>query len=316
MPSFDSVNYSIRPNKAVERSIVFSDLVKLSRIVDLATHQYLGLGSIWFVDFLMAHKVLGIRSMISIEKDEIGYVRAEYNRPLSCIKVEKGETTNVIRTIKLEDSPSVVWFDYDTSIGGPVLSDIGLLVPKCAQNSIVIVTINAKADELPNKDENDHAIDQETSLRRIAGDLVPTPLDRRRFQRPHYPKLLGEILANHFQNVIVDSGRAESFVKLFDLAYSDGTPMITLGGIIAPEDKVEKIQGLVNSTEWAGIVPDLITVPPLTVKEKLALDRSMPSNTPLSDSQMKKIGFLLKRNQIDAYHKYYLHYPLFGQIDL
>lgn len=130
MPSFDSVNYSIRPNKAVERSIVFSDLVKLSRIVDLATHQYLGLGSIWFVDFLMAHKVLGIRSMISIEKDEIGYVRAEYNRPLSCIKVEKGETTKVIPSIKLEDSPSVVWFDYDTSIGGPVLSDIGLLVPK------------------------------------------------------------------------------------------------------------------------------------------------------------------------------------------
>jgi len=316
MPSFDAVNYAIRPNKAVERSIVFSGLVELSRIVDLNAHQYVGLGSLWFVDFLMAHKALGIKSMISIEQSEIGYNRSEFNRPLACIKVVRGESSLVIPDLDLENSPSLVWLDYDSSIGGPVIPDIELLISRCAPNSIVIVTINAKRDELPDKDENDVDIDPETSLRRIAGDLVPNPLPNKVFQRQHYPRLLCEVLTNQLQNATVNSGRTESFIKLFELVYSDGTPMVTVGGIVAATDKVDTIRQLAEAADWEGIVPKPIAVPPLTVKEKLALDRMMPSLNSPTDEQMKVIGFQLKREQIDTYHKHYRHYPMFGEIHL
>jgi hypothetical protein len=316
MPSFDAVNYAIRPNKTVERNIVFSGLVKLSRIVDLSAHQYVGLGSLWFVDFLMAHKALGIKSMISIEQSEIGYIRSEFNRPLACIKVVRGETTLVIPKLNFESNPSIVWFDYDSSIGGPVIPDIAMLAARCAPNSILIVTINAKRDELPEKDEKDAEIDPETSLRRIAGDLVPTPLSPKALQRQNYPRLLCEVLANQLQNATVNSGRTESFIKLFDLVYSDGTPMVTIGGIIAAADKAGEIRKLVDSQGWEGIVPKSIAVPPLTVKEKLALDRMMPSPNPPTDAQMNEIGFQLKREQIDTYHRHYQHYPMFGEIHL
>ena len=314
MPSFDAVNYVLRPNKAVERKIVFSGLGRVSRIVNLSSYRYLGLGSLWFVDFLMAHKILGVDSMVSIEQSEIGHRRSEFNRPLACIEVIRGETTLVIPTLNLEQSPSIVWFDYDSSIDGPALKDIGMLAPRCARNSILIVTINAKRDQLPDKDENGATIETERSLRMIAGDLVPTPLDAKRLRPLEYPKLLCEILSNRFQSATTNSGRADSFVKLFDLAYNDGTPMVTVGGIVAGNDEAEMIQKVVESPEWEGIVQETISVPPLTLKEKMALDRLMPAAEPPTDAQMNKIGFHLKRAQIDTYHRYYRHYPVFGEL--
>ena len=313
MPSFDAVNYAIRPNKTVERKIVFAGLTQLSHVVDLSSYRYIGLGALWFVDFIMAHKLLGIKSMKSIEESDIGYSRAKFNQPLSCIDVIHGETERVIPTLDLGEAPSLVWFDYDKGIGGGAIRDIANLVPACASGSIVIVTISAKKDDLPTKDEDDKEIDAEASLRRIGGDLVPNPLSPKRMQRNNYPALLREILSTALQSATLRSGRPESFVKLFDLGYSDGTPMVTVGGIVASPDKVDLVRQLVASSEWRGILPEEISIPPLTVKEKLALDRMMPSPDPPTDAQMSRTGFQLKRDQIDMYHRHYLYYPVFGE---
>jgi len=203
--------------------------------------------------------------------------------------------------------------DYDSSINGPTIADIGLLVPKCAANSVVIVTINAKKTELPDKDENGVEIDAATSLRAIAGDLVPNPLPPKRLQPSNYPKLLCEILSNQLQNKTVNSGRSETFIKLFDLSYTDGTPMVTVGGIVATPEKVDEIRTLVASTSWEGIAGDTISVPPLTAKEKIALDRMMPAALAPTVEQIDKLGFSLKAEQIRVYHRYYRYYPVFGE---
>jgi hypothetical protein len=313
MPSFDAVNYAIRPNKAVERKIVFSALAKVSRIVDLSAYRYIGLGSLWFVDFLMAHKILGVKSMVSIEASKIGFQRAEFNRPLACIDVIEGVSTAVLQELDLKQSASLVWFDYDSSIGGPVLQDIELLAPRCAANSIIILTVNAKKDQLPKRNAQGEEISEETSLRQIAGDLLPDPLERNRLQPINYPKLICEILGTALQNATTESGRKESFVKLFDIVYSDATPMSTVGGIIAADDKAEAFRQLVAEPDWGGIVDKPIAIPPLTMKEKMALDRLMPSEASPTDLQMTDIGFQLRRDQIDAYHRHYLHYPMFGE---
>ena len=314
MSSFDTVNYAIRPNKSVERTIAFAGLVRLSHILDLSKYRYIGLGSLWFVDFIMAHKLLGITDMISMERSEMGYKRSLFNRPISCIKVLAGETTLLIPTLGLESMPSLLWFDYDSSIGGPVVRDIELLAPKCAPNSVLIVTISAKKHDLPTKDENDSSIDTETSLRRIAGDLVPTPLAPKRLQPSNYPKLLCEVLTNQLIGATVNSGRSETFIKLFDMVYSDGTPMVTVGGVVASADRVDSIRQLIASPSWEGILTETIAIPPLTMREKLALDQMMPSPLPPTDAEMNRIGFHLKREQIDTYHRHYLHYPMFGEV--
>lgn len=313
MPSFEAVNYALRPNKTVERKIVFSGLEALSRIVGLSSHRYVGFGSLWFVDYLMAHKILGVSSMTSIESDAIGFKRAEFNRPLNCITVVRGESTLVIPTLGLDVTPSIVWLDYDTSIGGPAMRDIDLLVSKCAANSVLIVTINAKKAELETKDENGIDIGLEASLRRIAGDLVPTPLSPKKLNSNNYPKLLCEILANQLLSRTLSCGRPDTFVKLFDLAYTDGTPMATVGGVLSAPDVVGEIRDLVATKGWQGIADELISIPPLTPKEKIAMDQMMPSAEPPTVQQVHKIGFALKAEQIETYHRYYRHYPMFGE---
>jgi hypothetical protein len=69
MPSFDAVNYSLRPSKSIQRQLVFAGVRALQDSLDPA-QVYVGFGSIWFTDFVMAHKMLRIDDMVSIEGDE------------------------------------------------------------------------------------------------------------------------------------------------------------------------------------------------------------------------------------------------------
>lgn len=313
MPSFDSVNYSIRPNKTVERKLVFSGLVEVSAVLDIPSYKFVGMGSLWFVDFLLAHRVLSIKSMTSIEQSELGYKRALYNCPLSCISVLKGDVSTVLPTLPIGESPHLMWFDYEGSISGSVLTDIESAIERCAPNSVLIVTINAKLDQLPQEDHAGEKLSVPDSLRSVAGDLVPNPLAPQRLRASDYPRLLSEIIQNQFVHVCAKSARGLTFTKLFDLPYSDGTPMITVGGVLSDSDHSASLAEIIGNGKWRGVVDEVISIPPLTVKEKLALDRLMPSSTVPTDKEMNKIGFNLKKEQLEAYHRHYLEYPLFAE---
>ena len=56
MDSFNIVNYSLRPSKSIQRQIIFDGVrtLQLNWAHDQAV--YIGLGSVWFTDFIMAHK--------------------------------------------------------------------------------------------------------------------------------------------------------------------------------------------------------------------------------------------------------------------
>ena len=67
MASFDVVNYSLRPSKSIQRQIVFNGIRLLMERMKLECPVYIGFGSVWFSDFLVAHKMLGINDMRSME---------------------------------------------------------------------------------------------------------------------------------------------------------------------------------------------------------------------------------------------------------
>jgi len=99
MPSFDVVNYSLRPSKSVQRQVVFEGVRRLQSVLDWAGLVYVGFGSIWFTDYVMAHKLLGIDDMVSIESDEIGYRRAVFNSPYATVRVLQGLASEVLPTL-------------------------------------------------------------------------------------------------------------------------------------------------------------------------------------------------------------------------
>lgn len=64
MASFDVVNYSLRPSKCIERQLVFEGVRALQMQMDLNQLVYVGFGSVWFTDFVVAHKILGVDDMV------------------------------------------------------------------------------------------------------------------------------------------------------------------------------------------------------------------------------------------------------------
>lgn len=314
MPSFDAVNYAIRPNKNVERKLVFSSLRELDRRFDLSGHRYIGLGSVWFVDFVLAHKSLGIADMVSIESDPIGHRRAEFNRPLSCIQVELGETSAVLPDIDYEDKPSLLWLDYDSGIGGPVLQDIANVLPKLLPGSIFVVTLSAKKDDLPSQDVAGETISPEHALRQVAGDLVPPVVPLQRFRKTDYPRLVAEIVSNQFQSIALKTRGEGTWVEMFDIEYNDSTPMVTLGGFVSTPETEQRVRQIVADTRWRGKQSAPIALPPLTLKEKIALDSLMPSPRPPTPQRVHRLGFALRQEQIVAYHRHYRDYPVFGEM--
>ena len=316
-PSFNKVNYSLRPNKSVQRKLILECLMRMKQQFPISDYKYVGFGSFWFVDFLLAHKVLMIQDMVSIEGYHEYEQRANFNKPFACIRIEPGESTLVLPHLNLDKKRSVIWLDYDSGPEGPVCSDIRLVCESAMEGSVVLVTINSSIEKVKRqKDVSGNDLNEEAALRFFFGDLVPSALPKDAFEKEVYPRMLGEILIDHFERATRKAGRRERFYPLFNFHYSDGTSMITVGGIILGDNEKQKLDKckLEDIDYVTGREQFSISVPPLTHKEKIHLDQILPSDSMPSDEQIASLGFKLTSEQIYSYAKFYRHYPVYGEV--
>ena len=143
-PSFERFDYQLRSNKHVERKLIFDFLVRARKSFDFSTYSYLGLGSLWFADHRLAHRLLDIDDLISLEAAE-NADRAIFNKPYGSIKVHAGLSHEVLPTWPEKDweRPKIAWMDYDGNLDTDVVSDITLLSQRLEVNSVLLVTVNA-----------------------------------------------------------------------------------------------------------------------------------------------------------------------------
>ena len=117
-PSFENINYIFRPKKQIERKIFIELLQKMqhSLDIDISEYQYIGLGSIYYYDFILFHKYLNIRDMISLDYKPCPH-RFEFNKPYDFVRFKQALTTKFLSTHDL-DKKSFIWFDYDSKLIG------------------------------------------------------------------------------------------------------------------------------------------------------------------------------------------------------
>ena len=182
MASFDVVNYSLRPSKAIQRRLVFEGIRKLQLSLDLDRLLYVGLGSVWFTDFALAHQLLDVRDMISLEEDEIGFSRARYNAPYATVQVRRGPTSRILPELLEDDDitsrPWVVWLDYDSEFDETLRDDTRLLVEQAPANTTLLITFNA------NETKYGAAGERPDRLRDLFGAVVPDELAKRQCKAP------------------------------------------------------------------------------------------------------------------------------------
>lgn len=100
--SSDSVNYNIRPCKSIERKMMCELISRLAAFDRIDNYRYIGMGAKYFADFSLLHKEFGIHKMHSMEikSDEKSKKRFEFNKPFNCIKMEFGNSSDILNSAR------------------------------------------------------------------------------------------------------------------------------------------------------------------------------------------------------------------------
>ena len=193
------------------------------------------MGGFRYIDFLLAHRILGITTFISIEHDKSIIPRCKFNQPFTSIKIHKGTTFEFLNEIGLEE-PSIVWFDYEMGVCENLLEEVSLLASKARPGSFVFVTASARlAKEVSESDDARRKDYYERQIGSYAGGLSPQS-----FSKEHFPPTVARLLSTFFISGF--GGRTDgAFYPFLRVVYKDSTWMATAGGYFGRDEHISSI---------------------------------------------------------------------------
>ena len=309
---YPKVDYSLRPAKAAVRRMIVTALARLNPLVPLESYRYIGMGSIYFRDFQIVHRELGIADMISIEGDSKAEDRIRFNLPLACIDLRMGSTGEILPRLDLDEKPHIIWLDYESRADQDVFADIDAIVGNCAPGSILIITVNA--DYI--RDD-----DQRESWLSVLGNDRPEPYDpstRKEYALLSYRAIRGQIdnaLDARNAGVLSPDHRID-FHQTFHLVYADGMQMLTVGGgFVTESDQMKWTACDIEALEFVqtGEQNFGITVPRLTRREIHRLLSEMPNSQGDIDRIAAEVGIPPKAARDFA--RIYRYAPLFVEVE-
>ena len=271
MPPFrPKVDYSLRPAKATARRMIVEALSQLTPLMPVEEYRYVGMGSTYFRDFQLVHRRLGICDMITIEGDPRAEARVRFNLPLACIKVVMKRTGDALPQIGLENRPHIIWLDYESRVDKGVLSDLEEAVVRCASASVLIVTVNA---DRPPDNERERWLSE-------LGDGRSDPLARAEYAQFSYRVIRQQIRrALGSRNAARPKEEHITFHQVFHMVYSDGAPMLMVGGaLVAEADRRQWDECRIGTLEFTRSAEESfrIKIPRLTRREVQHLLSAMP----------------------------------------
>ena len=244
MPSYEKINYLLRPNKSVERKMVCEMLSSIMTVKDMTSYQYIGFGSTYFADFSLFHRNLGISQMISIEGEDRAQDRCEFNKPFACIELKIGESSNVLPNLSINTKDSIVWLDYDGMVSETVFSDINTVVGMMKPDSFFMLSINAELKMLQIESEENEADGlKQILLSKIGEQRFPNQYYEKELTQRLYLEILYQCITQEIYTVIQKrNGMEENKVKFHQsihFEYRDGAKMLTIGGFLFQENEEE-----------------------------------------------------------------------------
>lgn len=322
-PNFESINYSLRAAKNVERKMLCEAFARLSMIGDIKSYRYVGFGSAYFTDFSLFHKSLGLNLLTSIEKEDAEEYknRIEFNKPYSCIDLEFGESDTVLPRLEWKKwDKTLVWLDYTSKLTASILGDINTVVTNIKIGSIFLISINISPDEVPKsaKVEESKEIRLKELEKRVEKENIPTRAYGLNLNVDNNKSIIQEIIDEHINKALgirkIEDDSELLYKQLFNFYYKDGAPMLTVGGIFYEEKQTDKVEEMFRNLDYIRYGNDCfdIIVPNLTYKEVHALDKLLPLNSPVKIRGM----IPLSEEDINNYKNIYRYFPSFSEVSL
>lgn len=331
MSTGSSLPYQLRPNKAVDRELFVSLLMRLAPKLGLESYQYIGLGGPFLEDFRLIHARLGIAKMTCIESEEEVHKRQLFNRPIASIKCVHKKLEDYLDETDIE-SPTIIWFDYTEPKG--ITSQIerfARTIGTVPVGSILRITLNANPESLGKPETQDLSVESE-------GDVSPDRAQKptihewrlERFKErlsslyPSGLSLEGMMSKNfgasllHVVKLAVDkealSFRDRRIVWALSTHYADGQAMVTATLVICSKDD-NNIDAILRSWEFYTPLnsPHKIDLPTLSTLERLTMESNRDAQTKMGfELPMSKMG----ENPFAVFMKFYRIYPHFSRVEL
>lgn len=329
--SFEKINYNLRPNKCIERKMMFEALGRLSFIDRLEDFRYIGFGSPYFADFILLHKNFGITDLISIEKEEEKKNRFEFNIPYSGIKMKYGHSKTILPNLELDLHRNIVWLDYDDKVSDFMFSDIDSFFSNTLPGSFFIISVNVEQDfmKMDENEENKLSLKEfrlNQLISRIGKERLPNELMTLNMNTKNLSIATYEMIKRQIATSLLNrNGKNKDtvyFNQVFNFSYKDNATILTVGGIVF--NKAQRVAVKKMAFKKLPFFSETnesykIQSPNLTFREIKALDKELPDslefvNGKFQNEKIEKIPLI--PTDIRNYAKVYRYYPNYTEVNI
>lgn len=322
--TYHKVNYRLRIAKGVERKMLSEVVRRLAAFGKLdEDYQYVGFGSLYFSDFALLHKALGIETMTSIELHEDDKDRFLFNRPYACINILFGDSNTCLTEVDWKKR-AIVWLDYDGHLDESAIIDLHYLVSVLPSGSLLVVSVNCHPDTVP-EGQNVKRYRYDRLVTRVGAARVPAwAEDVNLGKNGVLGTVYHEIVVNEIGSAIAarNSGTVKTgqlhFSQLLHFRYQDNAKMLTVGGLLVSEEErplqalcgFERLPFIVSSSDGA---PFQIPTPFLTPKEILHLEAVLPvASVP---GTLQNCLPCVSEEDVTAFAQIYRFFPNFAELE-
>ncbi len=318
--SFKRIDYSLRPAKHAERRMLCDVFRRLRPFGRVEEYVYVGFGSVWFSDFILFHRSLGIKNMVSIEQAETARERIEDNKPFR-IPVDYRASKDALPDLYWSRN-QFIWLDYDDPLSAEMLLDMRSVARRAGSGSVLAVSVQCMKAPQVAEAETDTLLGAPSALDRFVAvfgrERVPqeTAADQLygwQFGALSRDMILQEILAELAARNS-DGLEAEMlFQPICSFEYEDGAKMTTIIGIFYSSSDQEKLEQC--HFEALDFLPDpprpvRITVPKLTAREFKKLE----SQLPLAEGGNLELG-TIPQKEARQFAEMYRYLPNFAVLE-
>jgi hypothetical protein len=301
--SFRRIDYSLRPAKHAERRMLCDIFRRLAHFQPVEHYRYVGFGSVWFSDFVLFHRALGIRNMLSIEQAVRSRARFEANKPFA-IEIDFRASSLVLPGLDYE-RPQFFWLDYDDPITLDMVNDVAAIARRASSGTVLVVSVQcvrppdiAAAEREQLNDPNAIGPMQRFAARMSADgvDRVPGDLERGQLSNWAFGDLSRSIFYAEIDRILQDRRLsapegAVSYRSICDFEYEDGAKMTTLALVFHSEDDAAKVDACrFEDLEFLDPAGDAVFIP--TPKITPREFRHLESQLPLAPGSELNIGHI------------------------
>ena len=312
--------YHLRVNKAIDRFLLVEILDILKRHWDLSDYTYYGFGGPFLEDCRLIYNRCPEMKIVSIEADQQTFKRQQFHRFSKNLDLRYEEFASFLAYFS-SNGGEIFWLDY-TNLTLRHFEEFMSVLEKVSEKSVVKITIRAEPSLKPSSSNEDRDKEWEDFQKKY-DQILPPSAKQTDIEKPlSFTKLLQEMIRIASQQALPASG--ESVFQLLDSSYySDQTHMVSITGIVCNKNEVSKIRQWFNNWKFKNLdwtAPRKIDVPILSIKERLHLEKYLPTETDSSLSQALDYKIDYKEPQhlekLKQYEEFYQYYPYFARISI